>query len=169
MQHHHKKHHHDKDAQFEVEIGKAPEKTEEKADSPKEKADAKADEKEPEAAEQTTEKKHHHKHHHHKAKEAESLAEKTTTRDGCTSLGCPEGSAAKNLSFTTEEAISGQPITGKFIDSATAGNWAQVGNSTIAQKADGSNPACTSLGCDTDTNAKYTVPKTHDEVTYPTG
>ena len=32
-----------------------------------------------------------------------SLAEKK--REGCTSLGCPEGSAAKNLSFTTEEAV----------------------------------------------------------------
>ena len=32
-----------------------------------------------------------------------SLAEKK--REGCTSLGCPEGSAAKNLNFTTEEAV----------------------------------------------------------------
>ena len=60
-----------------------------------------------------------------------SLAEKK--REGCTSLGCPEGSAAKDLSFTTEEAVSGTPITSKMLDKATANNWAQVnksGNST---------------------------------------
>lgn len=60
-----------------------------------------------------------------------SLAEKK--REGCTSLGCPEGSAAKNLNFTTEEAVQGTPITGKMLDNATANNWAQVnksGNST---------------------------------------
>lgn len=51
-----------------------------------------------------------------------SLAEKK--REGCTSLGCPEGSAAKNLSFTTEEAVQGTPVTSKMLDDATANNWA---------------------------------------------
>ena len=60
----------------------------------------------------------------------DSLAEKK--REGCTSLGCPEGSAAKNLSFTTEEAVQGTPITGKMLDNATANNWAQVNKTSAA-------------------------------------
>lgn len=53
-----------------------------------------------------------------------SLAEKT--REGCTSLGCKTESSAKNLSFTTEEAVQGVPVTSASLERATAGNWAQV-------------------------------------------
>jgi hypothetical protein len=51
-----------------------------------------------------------------------SLAEKK--REGCTSLGCPEGSSAKHMGFTTEDAVSGVPTTGNILDSAMEGNWA---------------------------------------------
>jgi hypothetical protein len=98
------------------------------------------------------------------------------------------------MTFSTEEAIN-QPMGGKFIDDATNGNWAQVtsllkdtqaklkssdskSNKNVksipssVKKPSQSVPACTSLGCKTDSNSKYTLPmKEPDEKTiyYPTG
>ena len=76
-----------------------------------------------------------------------SLAQKKVKREGCTSLGCPQGSAAKNMSFTTEEAVSGVPVTGAMLDAATAGNWAQVNKPGSLAEKKVEREGCTSLGC----------------------
>jgi hypothetical protein len=54
---------------------------------------------------------------------------------------------------------------------AKYGTWDLPKNDTKSAVQKKSNPACTSLGCQTDTNAKYTVPAPNPAplVTYPTG